>query len=99
MDLLKLLPQQDKLSPPKVMFEGHRDHGKQMCYNFVTTGKGCKSARKEKCHFAHIGINNEEDRALPKEFFRSLQKILICPVVSPHYRQTHEFVSFLATIG
>ena len=99
-ELLKSL-QADKPRMPKVTQEGHRDCNKHVCLNYITDEKGCrnKNHKNKSCHFAHLDLTKEEDKALPREMWLDLQRVLLHQTVSPHYVQTSHFVTFLTTLS
>ena len=96
-DLLKTV-KADKPKMPKVMREGHHDYNKCICLNYVTDQKGCRNA-KSKCPFAHLDLQQDEDKNLPKEMWQDLQRVLLHQAVAPHYVQTNPFVNFLTGLS
>ena len=91
--------QDNKPKTPKVETDGHREHNKCICFNFITDQKGCRNSRGQRaCHFAHLDISKDEDKQLPRQLWQDLQQLLAHPTISPHHVPTSQFVDFLAAL-
>ena len=85
----------DAPQTPKIPKQNARDQ--PLCYEFITTGVGCK--RGDRCNFFHADIEKQETKDLPPGILRTLQRALQHPQISPHFKGTTRFVDYLAELG
>jgi hypothetical protein len=82
---------------PVIDQPGHPFHGKQLCFSYITDGdRGCH--RRGNCRFAHLCLQCNDTRSLNPPIFRSMQRLVMHPNVTAHYRSTPPFVAFCTSL-